>query len=84
MVSRLRLEDLPHRVGGGVFLFPDVTDERLGHDPRAGRNAAVIQVDDPARNAERVLDGRPVIFVGGRFFGREMRDGLRRCLDVSQ
>ena len=23
---RLRLEDLPHRVSGGVFLFPDVTN----------------------------------------------------------
>src|SRR5205823_8625812 len=32
---RLRLEDLPHRVSRGVFLFPEVTDERLGHDPRA-------------------------------------------------
>jgi hypothetical protein len=39
---RLRLEDFPHRVRGGVFLFPDVTNERFGHDPRAGRNAAVV------------------------------------------
>src|SRR5262249_42086832 len=49
---RLRLEDLPHRVSGGVFLFPDVTDERFGHDPRTGRNPTVVQVNDAACNAE--------------------------------
>ena len=81
---RLRLEDLPHRVSGGVFLFPDVTDQRLGHDPRTGRNAAIVQVDDAARNAERVLNGGPVIFVRGRFFRGEMRDVLRRCFDIFQ
>ncbi len=80
---RLRLEDLPHRVGGGVFLFPDVTHQCFGHDPRAGRNAAVVQVDDPAGDAEGFLDGGPVVFVQGRFFRREMRDALRRCFDIS-
>ena len=80
----LRLEDLPHGVGSGVFLFPDVTHERFGDDARAGRHAAVIQVDDPARDAERFLDGSPVIFVGGRFFRVEMRDGVGRGLDVFQ
>src|SRR5207248_2866780 len=43
---RLRLENLPHGVGSDVFLFPGVTHQRLGHDPRAGRNAAIVQVDD--------------------------------------
>ena len=81
---RLRLEDLPHRVSGGVFLFPDITDKRLGHDPRAWRNAAVIQVDDAAGYAERVLDGGPVIFVRRRFLRREMRNILGRSFDVSQ
>ena len=80
---RLRLEDLPHRVSGGVFLFPDVTDERLGYDPRTWRNTAIIQVDDAARNAERVLDCRPVIFVSGRFFRREIGDALCRRFDLS-
>ena len=80
---RLRLEDLPHRVSGGVFLFPDVTNERLGHDPRAGRDAAIVQVDNAACDTERVLDNGPVVFIRGRFFRREMRDSLRRCFDVS-
>ncbi len=80
---RLRLEDLPHRIGGGVFLFPDVTHERLGHDARAGRNAAVVQVDDATRDAEGILDGGPMVLVHGRFLGREMRDVLCRCFDVS-
>src|SRR5204863_10091936 len=39
----LRLEDLPHRVSSGVFLFPNVTNQRLSHNQRAGRNAAVVQ-----------------------------------------
>ena len=80
---RLRLEDFPHRVSGAVFLFPDVTDERFGHDARAGRNAAVVQVDDAAGDAEGVLDGGPIIFVRGRFFRCEMRDGFGRGFDVS-
>ena len=67
---RLRLENLPHRVSGRVFLFPDVTNQRLSHDPRTGRHAAVIQIDDAARDAERVLDGGPVIFVRRHFFRR--------------
>src|SRR5437763_421997 len=49
---RLWLENLPHGIGSGVFLFPSVTDERLGHDPRAGRNAAIVQVDDATRDGE--------------------------------
>ena len=81
---RLRLENLPHRVGGGVFLLPDVTDQRFGHDPRAGRNAAVVQVDDAARDGERVLNDGPVVFVHGRLFRRQMRDGFRRGFDVFQ
>src|ERR1041385_3859269 len=40
----LWLENLPHRVSGGVFLFPDVTNERLGHNARTGRNAAIVQI----------------------------------------
>src|SRR5262249_45639215 len=78
------LEDLPHGVSRGVFLFPDVTDERLGHDSRTGRHAAVVQIDDSARDAERVLDSRPVIFASSSFFWREMRNGFRRCLNISQ
>ena len=81
---RLRLEDLPHRVSGRVFLFPDVTNQRLSHDARTGRHAAVIQIDDAARDAERVLNGGPVIFVSCRFFRRETRNGLRRCFDIVQ
>ena len=84
IVSRLWLEDLPHGVSGGVFLFPDVTDERFGHDPRAGRNAAIVQIDDATRDAERVLNDGPVVFIHGRLFRRQVRHGLRRRFDVSQ
>ena len=63
IVSRLRLEYLPHRVSGGVFLLPDVTNERFGDDARARRNAAVIEIHDAARDGERVLNSRPVVFI---------------------
>ena len=80
---RLRLEDFPHRVSGAVFLFPNVTNERFGHDLRAGRDAAVVQVNDPARDAERVLNRGPIIFIRSGFLRRKMRDGFSRGVNVS-
>src|SRR5688572_11087991 len=71
---RLRLEYLPHRVGGCVFLLPDVTDERFGDDAWTRRDAAVVQVDYAACNGEGVLNDRPVVFIHRDLFGREVRD----------
>ena len=71
---RLRLENLPHRVSGRVLLLPDVTHQRFGHDARAGTDAAVVQIDDAARDGEGVLNRRPVVFIHRRLFRRQMRD----------
>jgi hypothetical protein len=80
----LRLENLPHGVGSGVFLFPDVTDERLRHDPRARRNAAVVQIDDAARDGERILDDGPVVLIRPRLLRRHVCDCFRRGFNVFQ
>src|SRR5207248_7005404 len=70
--------------GSGVFLLPDVTDQRLSYNPRARRNAAVIQVDDAARDSERILNDGPVILIHGRFFRGQMSYCLRRGFDGFQ
>src|ERR1043165_3864181 len=70
---RLRLAKLPHLVRRALFLLPDVTYQRFGHDARAGTDTAVVQVDDAARHGESILDRRPVVFIHRRLFRRQMR-----------
>ncbi len=69
---RLRLENLPHRVGSRVFLLPDVTNESFRDDARARRHTAVIQIHDAACDGERILDHWPVIFVHRSLFWCEV------------
>src|SRR6185436_16426540 len=68
---RLWLENLPHRLRGRVFLLPDVANQRLSDNARAWANTAVVQIDNAAGDAERILDSRPVIFIGGCLLRRE-------------
>ena len=70
----LRLENLPHRVGGRVFLLPDVTHQRFGDQARTGRHAAVVEIDYAARDGKGILNRRPIVFVHRRLFRRQMRD----------
>ena len=49
-----------------------------------GRDAAVVEIDDAARDRERVLNHGPVVFIHRRLFRRQMRDALRRCLNFFQ
>ena len=74
-VLTLRLEQLPHRVRGDVLLLPGVPDERFRDDARRRRDAAVVQVDDAARAAERALDLEPEILIR---CGAPPGAGLRR------
>src|SRR5207248_8808058 len=81
---RLWLEDLPHGVGGGVFLFPGVTHQRVSHDTWAGRNAAVVQVDNATRYGESVLNDGPILFYHGGLLRCQIRHALGRGCDGFQ
>src|SRR3712207_8369987 len=59
-------------------LFPYTTLFRsLGDDARRGRDAAVVEVDDPARHRERLLNLEPEVLVARRLLTREVRDARR-------
>ena len=81
---RLRLENLPHRVRSRIFLLPDVTDQRFRDQPRAGRHSAIVEIDDAARDSERVLNDGPVIFIHRRLFRRQMGNTFARSHNFAE
>jgi hypothetical protein len=68
--SNLRLEHLPHRIGGGHVGVVEVAAHRLLHDAWARAHPAVVQVDDRAVEREGLLDLEPEVLVAGDVVGR--------------
>src|SRR6185503_8569782 len=78
---RLRLEQLPHRVSGRIFLLPDITNERFGDDAWARRDTAIVEIHNTTRDRERILNDGPVIFIHRDLLRRQVRNTSRRRFD---
>jgi hypothetical protein len=78
------LDPSPHRDRRGLIGDREVALECLLHDPGAGRDAAVVQVDEPAVDVERLLDRLPVVFVLRDLFGRSSEHRAVRTDDSRQ